>query len=105
MWIFLIVSLYDFHSIDADPGSNCEFRAYQAESWDTVQQHVVELQGDSTHINKKGKQRRKKKTTNIKSSPRKKLQGIPRGISYPLHEQSYLNTILRFYACIKITLF
>lgn len=52
VWIFFIVGLYNFHSIDANPGSNCEFRAHQAESWDTVQQHVVELQGDRTHINK-----------------------------------------------------
>lgn len=52
MRIFFIVSLHNFHSIDANPGSNCEFRAHQAESWHTVQQHVVELQGGRTHVHK-----------------------------------------------------
>ena len=36
VWIFLIVSLYNFHSIDAYPGSNSELRAHQAEFWHTV---------------------------------------------------------------------
>ena len=49
--VFLIVSLYNLHSIYANPGSDCEFRAHQAESWHTVQQHVVELQRGRTHIN------------------------------------------------------
>lgn len=53
VWIFLIVSLYNFHSINANPGSNCEFRAHQAESWHAVQQHVVELQEGRTHVKKK----------------------------------------------------
>lgn len=77
MWIFLIVSLYDFHSIDADPGSNCEFRAYQAESWDTVQQHVVELQGDSTHINKKENKEERRKQPILKVALEKNSKEFP----------------------------
>ena len=60
VWIFLIVSLYNFHSIDAYPGSNSELRAHQAEFWHTVQQHVVELQERGIHIKKTGKQGRGK---------------------------------------------
>lgn len=52
VWISLIVSLYNLHSIDANPGSNCEFRAHQAEFWHTVQQHVVELQRGRAYISK-----------------------------------------------------
>lgn len=36
VWILFIVSLHNFHSINANPGSNCEFWAHQTESGHTI---------------------------------------------------------------------